>query len=227
MKNIFALIIVLVSTISFGQDIEEKKLWRTKGVYDSLGNLIERAKIQSFLFSSKSNQFYRLRTQSKVNMETGETKIFIYKDTLNLQVSDTKTYRLNEKEVLTIYSNDSLTIHFNGYILPYVKLDVESNKIDLKKFTSALQKESLIESVENVKEYRFTYQKNGLVKVKSLERESEWESEYKIINFNGFIILQGIVSAPKLITKLKKGKISFMEIDYRFENKKGELTKVR
>ncbi|TCI90610.1 hypothetical protein [Tenacibaculum sp. M341] len=227
MKNIFTLIIIFLSTISFGQNIEKEKLWRTKGVYDSLGNFIERAKIQSFLFSSKSNQFYRLRTQDKVNMETGETKVFVYRDTLNLSQSDTKSYKLSDKETLILHSNDSLTIQFNGYTLPYVKLDLKSNKVDLEKLKSELQKEPLIESVEGIKEYQFTYQENELVIVKPLERDSEWESEYKIIDFNGFIIIQGIVSAPKLITKLKKGKISFMEIDYRFKNKNGELNKIR
>lgn len=227
MKNILKLIIIFVSTVSFGQNIEEEKLWRTKGVYDSLGNFMERAKIQSFLFSSKSNQFYRLRTQDKLNMETGKTKVFVYRDTLNLKSSDTKTYKLSNKETLTLHSNDSLTIKFNGYILPYVKIDQKSDKIDLKNLKYELQKEPLIESIEEVKEYQFTYKKNGIVKVKPLERDSEWESEYKIINFNGFIIIQGIVSAPKLITKLKKGKISFIEIDYRFENKNGELNKIR
>ncbi len=225
MKNTLTLLIVLVSTLSFGQKIEEEKLWRTKGVYDSLGNFIERAKIQSFLFSSKSNQLYRFRTQDRLNMETGETKIFVYRDTLNLKSSDSNTYQLSDKETLTLHSRDSLTIQYNGYTLPYVKLDLQSNKIDLEKLKSTLQEEPLIESVEGIKEYQFTYQKNGLVKVKPLERDSEWESEYKIIDFNGFIIIQGIVSAPKLITKLEKGKISFMEIDYRFENKNGELNK--
>ena len=223
MKNILALGILFISTISFAQKMEIEKLWRTKGVYDSLGNFIEKAKIQSFLYSSKSNQFYRLQIQDKVNMETGETKIFIYKDTLNLTPLNQKSYILNENEVLTFHNNDSLTIKYNGYTLPYIKLSQKPNKVDFDLFKSKLTKEPLIESVENIKEYRFTYQDNGLVKVKPLDRDSEWESEYKIINFNSFIILQGIASAPKLIISIKKRKVTFIEIDYRFENKKGEL----
>ena len=88
--------------------------------------------------------------------------------------SDTKTYKLSDKETLTLHSNDSLTIQFNGFTLPYVKLDLKSKQVDLEKLKSELQKEPLIESVEEIKEYRFTYQKNGLVKVKPLERDSEW-----------------------------------------------------
>jgi len=227
MKNIFTLIILFVATISFGQNIKKETLWRTKGVYDSSGEFIERAKIQSFLFSSKPNQFYRLKTQDKLNMETGETNVFVYRDTLNLSPRDKNTFELSETETLIIHSNDSLTIQFNGYTFPYVKLDIKSSKIDLKKFESELQNGPLVETIEGTKKYQFTYQKNGLVKVKPLERDTGWESEYKVIDFNGFIIVQGIVSAPKLITKLNKGQISYLEIDYRFENKNGILNEVR
>lgn len=227
MKNILLLLILFVTTVSIGQNMEKEALWRTKGVYDSIGNFIERAKIQSFLYSSKSNQFHRLRTQDKINMETGETKVFVYRDTLNLMALDASTYKLNDKEVLTFHSKDSLTIAFNGFTLPYVKLDVTPNNVDLNRLKAEIIDKPLIESINDVKEYSFTYQNNDLVKVKPLDRDSEWESEYKIIDFNGFIIIQGIVSAPKLIIKSKKGKISFIQIDYRFENKNGELNSIR
>ena len=217
---------LFASILSFGQNIEEGKLWRTKGVYDSLGNFVERAKIQSFLYSSKSDQLYRLRTQDKINMETGETKVSVYQDTLNLTSLNSKAYSLNDNEVLMLHSNDSLTIMYNGFTLPYVKINLKPNKVKLDKLKSELINEPLIESINNIEEYQFTYQDNGLAKVKPLERDSEWESDYKIIDFSGFIIIQGIVSAPKLITNAEKGKITFLEIDYRFENKNGELNKL-
>ncbi|WP_204346596.1 hypothetical protein [Psychroserpens algicola] len=223
MKNLLVLLLIFVSTLSFGQEIEGEKLWRTKGVYDSLGNFIERAKIQSFLFSTASGQLYRLSNQDKMNMETGETKVFVYRDTLNLTPLSDNMYKLNDKETLTIHTNDSLTIQFNGFTLPYVKLNLKPDTINLKTLKSELINTPVIESVENIKKYLFTYQDNNLVKVKPLERDSEWESDYKIIDFNGFIIIQGIVSAPKLLTKSEKGKIHFIEIDYRFENKNGAL----
>jgi len=226
MKNILTLIVLLGSIVSFGQNIEDEKLWRTKGVYDSLGGFIEQAKLQSFLYSSKSKQLYRLRTQDKINMETGETKVFVYQDTINLTFVNDKTYALNDKEVLTIHSDDSLTIKYNGYILPYVKLNLKPNRVEIDKFKSNLINTPFTESVNGEKKYGFTYQDNDLVKVKNLESDSEWESDYEIIDFKGFIILQGIVSAPKLITQMKKEEINFIEIDYRFENINGVLTKV-
>ena len=224
MKSILTLL--FVSSLSFGQDIEIDKIWRTKGVYDSLGNFVERAKIQSFLYSSKSDEFYRLRTQDKVNMETGETKIFVYNDTLKLTSLTNKTYKLNENEMLTLHSKDSLTITYNGYTLSYVKLDVKSKQVNVQAFKSNFINVSLVETVDEKSDYQFTYQDNGLVKVKRTDSDSEWKSEYKLIDFNGFLILQGITSAPKLLTKIKKGQIIIIKIDYRFENKFGNLSKV-
>lgn len=224
-KNICLLVLLFVSTLSFGQNLETDKLWRTKGVYDSVGNFIERAKVQIFLYSSSPDQLQRLRTQDKVNMETGETKIFIYKDTLNLTDLGKNTFKLNDNETLTLHSKDSLTIQFNGYTLPFVKLDVKSKQADKDQFNTNFINMPLTETVDDKTEYQFTFKVNGLKKIKPLDRDSEWESEYKLIDFNGFLILQGITSAPKLITKIGKTKVNFLEIDYRFEIKNGELNK--
>ncbi len=225
MKYSLILFTLLITTISFGQDIDTDQLWRTKGVYDSVGNFVERAKIQGFLYSSKSNQFYRLRTQDKLNMETGETKVFVYRDTLNLTFLDSKSYKISNKETLTLHTKDSLTIQFKGYSFPYTKINLKSKPVNIDKFKTQLLKAPLIESIDNKQDYEYTYQNNGLAKIKPLESDSEWESEYKIIDFNGFIILQGIVSAPKLITKLNKNTINFIQIDYRYKNKPGVFIK--
>ncbi len=225
MKNFLILSIFLLSIASVAQNLEKDRLWRTKGVYDSLGNFIERAKIQSFLYSTGSNTLYRLNTQDKMNMETGETKVFVSRDTLQLVPTDGKTFKLNENEVLKIHSKDSVTVHFKGYTLPYVQLDVQPNSVNFKKFKSKLMNIPFIESVNEERKYQLTYQDTNLVTIKPVDSDSGWDSDYTLIDFNGFIILQGIVSAPKLITDLQKGSIHFIEIDYRFENKKGELIK--
>lgn len=226
MKNLIALTsLFLVCFSGFSQNLEEDKLWRTKGVYDSLGNFVERAKIQSFLYTSKPDKLIRLSTKDRMNMETGETKVFVYTDTLTLKPTKENTFTLNDKEQLTIHSKDSLTIHFNGYVLPYVKLTQKANAVKLNTFKTKFVNVTFIESVAGKKEYELTYQDTNLVKVAPLQSSSQWESDYKIIDFNGFIIIQGIVSAPKLITDLKNGNIYFSQIDYRFENTTGELIK--
>lgn len=226
MKKLIALTtLFLISMSSFSQDLEKDRLWRTKGVYDSLGNFVERAKIQSFLYSAKPNQLYRLNTKDRINMETGETTVFVFRDTLQLAAKNTKTFKLNDEEVLKIHSKDSLTIHYNGYTLPYVKLDVKPNSINFKKFRSKLMDTPFIESVGNVKAYQLTYQDTNLLNIKPLNSGSGWDSDYKLINFHGFIIIQGIVSSAKLITEVEKDTIHFIQIDYRFENKQGKLIK--
>ncbi|MDC8005530.1 hypothetical protein POV27_15840 [Aureisphaera galaxeae] len=224
MKNTCLLLAIFAFALTYGQKIEKGSLWRTKGVYDTSGNFIERAKIQSFLCASKSDQIYRLRTQDKLNNETGETKIFVYRDTLNLELIEEKSFKISEKEVLTVHSKDSITIQFNEYVFPYVKLSTKRNKVDVEKFKTALMEAPVTVSVEGVEEYQYTYQENGMSKIKPIKEDSGWESEYKVIDFNGFTILQGIVSAPKLITRMKKKKIEFLEIDYRFDNKEGAFS---
>ena len=227
MKHLIALLFLTISTLSFGQTIETGKLWRTKGVYDSLGNFMERAKVQIFLYSTKPNQFHRLEIEDRLNMTTGETNVVTYRDTLDLISLEANSYKLNEEETMTIHTDDSLTIKYRGYTLSYVKVNEKVESITTEKLKSNLVKTALIQSVGDSEKYRMTYQENGLVKIKTLDRDYEWESEYKIIDFNGFIFLQGITSAPKLVTDIKKGEVQFVEIDYRFENKNGQLTKIK
>lgn len=225
MKQTITIILILISFSSIGQIDEYESLWRTQGVYDSLGNFMERAKIQSFLYASQENQFYRLRTQDKINMETGETKVFIYQDTLNLKPSYGNRFEINDDEFLTFHSNDSLTIEYKGYHFSYKKLPLKRNTIEFAELEKVLTNNTMIESVENEEKYEFTYQSNGLVKVSLSDSKSEWESDYKIIDFHGFIVIQGIVSAPKLIIAVDKKEVKFLQIDYRFESKKGVLKK--
>ncbi|MBR9914330.1 MAG: hypothetical protein GYB32_05795 [Algicola sp.] len=222
-KTLLVLLTLFATIPMFSQDMEAGQLWRTKGVYDSLGNFMERAKIQSFLYSASANKIHRLRTQDRINMETGDTKVFVYRDTLNLSPLGPNVYKLSEKEVLKLHSKDSLTITYNGFTLSYVLLHTKKIKNGFKKVQSNLLNTSFVETIDEDTKYQLTYQDSGLVKVNPLDSDSEWESDYKLIDFEGYILIQGIVSAPKLVTKSKKGHIQFIQIDYRFENKRGEL----
>ena len=225
MKKILTIILLFLSVTSFGQNLDIDNLWRTKGVYDSLGNFMERAKIQSFLYTNEAGQLERIITQDKMNMETGETKVSIYLDTLSLEPVQGIPLEGKVQEVVTVHSKDSLTVGFNGYHIVYVRLNLPKKKVKAKKLKKTLINNTMIESIENESTYQLTYQDNGLVKVSPIDSESSWESDYKLIDFNGFYIIQGIVSAPKLILKPRKKEIDFLEIDYRFENKTGILKK--
>jgi len=227
MKYTITLILFFIAILGFGQNLETDNLWRTKGVYDSLGNFVERAKIQSFLYVSKPNQIQRLRSQDKINMETGETKVVVYRDTIDLELLEKSTFKVNDEEKLTLHSNDSLTIQYNGFNISYVRLSLPKKKLKVDKIEKALFDRKMLEVVESKNEYNFIYQKSGLVKVLPINSESEWESDYKLIDFNGYSIIQGIVSAPKLLIGLKRNEIQFIKIDYRYENKYGTLKEIR
>lgn len=223
MKKLLLLLTLFCTYSNFGQQLEPENLWRTKGVYDSLGNFIERAKLQSFLYAETSNKLQRLRNQDKMNMETGETTIAVYKDTFNLILINDNIFKISDEEIMTIHNKDSLTISFKGYTLPYVRVQNKIEKVDIEKFKKTLLKTSWITSSTENKSYEFTYQDNGLKKIKPVDSSSEWESEYKLQDFNGFIILQGVTSAPKLISSYTEESINYLELDYRFEIKKRNL----
>lgn len=225
MKFTFALAALFLTIQCFGQNLETDDLWRTKGVYDSLGNFIERAKIQSFLYISNDDQVQRLRTQDKINMETGETKVFVYRDTLKLLPVKGQTYNIGGNEVLTIHSQDSISIEYNNYSTSYVRLTLPKKKVKVNKLQKALFNVTMDQTFDEKTEYKLTYQENGLVKISPIDYPSEWESDYKLIDFNGYLIIQGIVSAPKLIVTVGESEIQFIEIDYRFENKNGIMKK--
>lgn len=227
MKHILIVVILFQTIQSLGQNLETDDLWRTKGVYDSTGQFVELAKIQSFLYISNANQIQRLRTQDNMNMETGETKVFVYQDTLDLMTLKAGGFKINDDEFLTIHSPDSITIEYNGYNTSYVRLSLPEKKVKVDELQKILFKGTMIQTFGKKTEYYLTYQDNGLVKISPVDSQSEWESDYKLIDFNGYVIIQGIVSAPKLVVKIRKDEIELIEIDYRFENKKGILKKIR
>jgi hypothetical protein len=227
MKYKLTLSLLFITIISFGQNLETENLWRTKGVYDSLGNFLEHSKIQSFLYISKPNQIHRLRTQDKINMETGKMKVFVYKDTIDLEPLKDLSFKINDDETLIIHSKDSLTIKYKNFNTSYVKLSIPKKKLLSKKVEKVLFDNKMNETIEGKNDYNLIYHKKGLVKIIPIESESGWASDYELINFNGYILIQGIVSAPKLIVGLRRKEIQFIQIDYRFENKNGTLKKIR
>ena len=42
-----------------------------------------------------------------------------------------------------------------------------------------------------------------------------WESDYRIINFGGFVFLKGITSWPKLVERIEKEKLVCLELENR------------
>lgn len=218
MKYWITALFLTVSTISFGQAIETGKLWRTKGVYDSLGKFLEWNKVLYFLYSADSNTFYSLEIEHILKKKiAGDSRFYIseiitIEDTLYLTALEGKKHKFGNRGVMTIHSEDSLTISYGREnVYSYVKLNYEVD--------SVMADETFIQSFEGANKYRITYQDN---------KDFEAIINYEIINFNGFIFLQERSEyITKLITKVKEGEAHFIEIDYRFENKEGKLTKIK
>ncbi len=230
MKKALTICLIFATTLVFSQGLETGKLWRTKGVYDKDGSFVERDKTEKFLFVEAPDKAYVLTTEEWMHMKTGDIKLMVFRDTLNLDsinegVYESRTRR--DTSILTVHKPDSVTLKREDKAVVFVKLNVEKPNIELKKFTTTLMKSSQLSTVEGVEGNKMTYKKDGFVRIEPLESKSAWDSGYKIIEFNGFIIIKGVMSAPKLITELDKKRIGFIEIDYRFENKNGEYIKTK
>ncbi len=214
---------LLFTVVGFGQSFETATMWRTKGVYDTLGNFLDRAKIQSFLYITQPNEIQRLTTQDKINRTTGETKVFTYRDTLTLLPLHGATFQITPKETLTLHRPDSLPIQYKHFHIAYVRLKLPPNPPSPQTIKKALMDQPVRATIAGKTKYQFTYQKNGLVKIQPIGGGASWESNYLLIHFNGYAILQGIVSAPKLLLGFDKTTFQLLEIDYRFDSKKGQL----
>ena len=58
-----------------------------------------------------------------------------------------------------------------------------------------------------------------------IDSPSNWESDYRIFSFEGFLFLKGIISAPMIIEKIEGEKLVGQEVDYRFAPRNFELRK--
>ena len=231
MQHLITILFLAISTLSFGQTIETGRLWRTKGVYYPSGKFLEWDKVQYYLYSTKPNQFHSLRIEHLWEQEGNiryDGGVVTYRDTLDLTPLEGKIYKLDKKRTMTIHSEDSLTINYKDeYVYSYVKFKDSVPSLTTEKLKNELIEKQFVESIEDTAKYRMIYQDRGFVKKTTLKGEHKSNYSYKIIDFNGFIFLQewGKYIA-KLITEIKKEEIVFIEIDYRFENKKGKLLKI-
>ncbi|MEM6298795.1 MAG: hypothetical protein AAF740_08930, partial [Bacteroidota bacterium] len=134
MKRIILLLALVSYTLTLnGQNIEPNTIWRTKGVFDSSGKFLEREKVQTFLSPLGKGKVARIVTQDRINMETGETKVFVFLDTLVLTSDGQNKYKTSRDELFTVHSKDSVTIEVNGYTLPYVKIAQKQGTVKLSK----------------------------------------------------------------------------------------------
>jgi len=223
----FFLLFIFASTQSIGQDFSQQSLWKGYTVHDRDGNEI-RYKRQDFI-KFQENKLFLFQFQELMSMKTGEVKIEIVIDTFNIPNTKLKgRYRLRNKVDslrLVQKSSTEFNIYYPKFYLTFKALDISKSEISL----AACQKSTInstfslynINKKENDDEIKRTYQENG--KAKYSTSTSNWESAYKIVEFEGYVFIKGITSAPLLVQKTTKNKLICIALDYRFEPEEMEL----
>ncbi len=229
MKKYIFISIILFSFTLQSQNLKDNRLWRSRGVYDSDGEFIKSVKTEKFLYFLNSNKIEQLIINDKVHMETGHVKIFVRRDTINLILLNETKYTIKEHDNWQVikHHKDSITIENTKekYAFSYVPFQNDiSDKMNFKMLKNKILGNTIESKTDNIITTT-NYFKNGLKKWKTSESDIHNETEYKLINFNNFFILNGIVSAPKIIANYNNNYIYYTELDYRFsKNKIGKLT---
>jgi hypothetical protein len=223
------LLFILTSTQAFSQDFSKEKLWKGYTVCNPEGKEI-RYKRQDFI-KFKEKQLLLFQFQELMSMTTGEVKIKIVIDTFNISNTKRKDiYQLtNEKDTLRLVKNNSteFNIFYPRFYLTFKSLDIPESKISSKKCTKYILNNSFSTYVVKTQaledDMKITYQENG--KAKYSDTGSSWESVYKVVEFENYVFIKGITSAPILVHKIKSKKLICTALDYRFEPEEIELRK--
>ena len=216
--RVFLIAAVLLSFSAFGHDLKSDGLYKGYEVKDSEGNTL-RTKRQEFIKVDQNN-LIRIQFKELLNMKSGDVKVVEEIDTINL---DSKNLEMKFNQT----SNTSFKLIYSEFTLTFKLMENTSDK------SPAIQecKDFLIGNTfvqndipkEKDPTLTYTYQENGLAKYQTIGSHSNWETPYSIIDFQGYVFLKGISSAPILITSLEKKRLLGIKADYRFDPKQIEL----
>jgi hypothetical protein len=184
--------IFLFSISSFGQQIDNSKLYRSVEIQQS--GKKEASDGNEFAFIKGENLFI-LRFRSLLNMENGEVIIKTSIDTLSI-----------EKTNFNVTSEQTFDIQFPEFKITFQSVqEVESKAITIEKTRDLLIGNTFVKisNDDNKKPtVTQTYQSNGKAKYQTIGSSSNWSTDYSLIEFHGFVIVKGINSSPILVTSI-------------------------
>ncbi len=226
------LLFTLIPALTFGQKISKEGLWKAHS-YIKKDGTEQKATSEDFL-KVKNNALLLFQFQQKMSRETGEMFVVTVVDTFNIgKLKSDGSYNLSLKERTFSFSEVDKKLHliFPNYTLVFERIEkLGKPTISLEQCSQFLIGSTVVEidpernKIEGNLSY--TYQPNGQAKYKQLDARRSWESEYKIIDFEGYTFLKGITSAPVLLTSNNNKSIAGTEFDFRYEPKPITLMKV-
>ncbi|NOQ73129.1 MAG: hypothetical protein GQ574_14075 [Crocinitomix sp.] len=218
--KLILLSILLVSTYCNAQVLDNLKLFKCHENIEKSGEK-EDADGKAFIMI-KEDKLIFLRFNDLLNMKTGEVIIKTAIDTLDLNPTkkvNVFTFILSDKKLkLKVTSENSFELQSTDKIQSYHTIE----NIDLKSPSIEKCKQFLIGNTfveidvteDNKPTLTRTYQENGKAKYQRIGSKSSWESTYSFIEFQDYVFLKGITSAPILITKLDQNKLIGIKTNY-------------
>lgn len=222
MRYILLFLFITFTHIAFSQVLEAGTLYRSGSVYDKDNNPSGK-KIEQFLYVENENNILLLDIDELMNMQDGSIIVTYETNGYNCYQKGTGKYKVKELEVdnFKLIGKDSLFYESYRYNIGFRKVEGAVKLNDKAKLQEALFKNKYAD--EDLS-YYYSYQSNGFVKYET--GDSDWENVYRIINFEGYIILKGAVSAPKIVNKISEKKIEGLHLDYRFLQKNWQINLV-
>ncbi len=212
-----------------GQNLEVGTLWKAEGIHDTLDNKLPNQKLQRFMYFDNEQEISTLTIYEKLNMTNGEITVSYMIEADNLERLTDSTYKVRELLVdnFQIINKDSIYYKKQKYRLGFKRIDVQRSQVTEAQLMDFLSGNSVRKYYKNgeVSDQIRTYKETGVVAIQPMNSYSNWESDYRMFGFEGFLFLKGITSAPMLIENIKDDKIIGKDADYRFEPKAFEIRK--
>ncbi|MEZ5044119.1 MAG: hypothetical protein R2828_32730 [Saprospiraceae bacterium] len=230
MKKLILISLIILAMINvYGQGIESGSLWQAEMVYDTLDNKLPREKIQRFMYFENENEISTLTIYEKMSMTNGEVIISYLVEANNLEKKSDTEYKVKEFRVdnFKLINNDSIFYKEKYFSLGFKRIDVKQSSITESQLMDFLFSSSVRKYYDNGESLNqiHTYKRNGNKAIQIVDSHSNWESDFRVFSFEGFLFLKGITSAPMIIEKLEDEKLIGKEVDYRFNVKNFEIRK--
>jgi len=213
----------------FSQTIEPGTLWQAEMVYDTLDNKYPREGIQRFMYFENENEISTLTIYEKINMKDGEMFISYMVEANNLEKKSETEYKVREFNVdyFKLVNSDSIFYKEKYFSVGFKRIYASQSSITKSQLLDFLYSGSVREYYENGESLNqiHTYKKTGQKAIQMVDSHQNWESDFRVFDFEGFLFLKGITSAPIIIENLEDGKLIGLEVDRRFDGKNTEIRK--
>jgi hypothetical protein len=162
-------------------------------------------------------------------MTNGEVIISYLVEANNLEKKSDTEYKVKEFRVdnFKLIDNDSIYYEEKYFSIGFKRVNVKQSSITESKLLDFLFSSSVRQYYDNDESLNqiHTYKRDGSKTIQIVDSHSNWESDFRVFSFEGYLFLKGITSAPMILESLENEKLIGKEADYRFDIKNLEIRK--